>query len=66
LADGRSLKALTVRVALIVAVEVLGLVALLVFAATVAIPWAAPPPNLPTPTVPQGALPDCPPGLRGC
>jgi len=66
LADGRSLKALTVRVTLIVAVEVLGLVALLVFAATVAIPWAAPPPNLPTPTVPQGALRDCPPGLRGC
>lgn len=54
------------RVTLIVAVEVLGLVALLVFAATVAIPWAAPPPNLPTPTVPQGALRDCPPGLRGC
>jgi hypothetical protein len=53
-------------VALIVLVEVVGLVALLLFAANVAIPWAAPPPNAPTPTIPLDALRDCPPGLRGC
>ncbi|HET6316188.1 MAG TPA: hypothetical protein VFG86_07005 [Chloroflexota bacterium] len=54
------------RVALIALVEVVGLVALLVFAATVAIPWAAPPPSSPTPTIPFGALHDCPPFLHGC
>jgi hypothetical protein len=55
-----------VRVALIVIVEVTALVALLLFAAHVAIPLAAPPPTLATPTIPQGALHDCPPVLRGC
>ncbi len=55
-----------VRVALIALVEVVGLVALLVFAATVAIPWAAPPSSSPTPTIPFAGLRDCPPGLRGC
>jgi hypothetical protein len=56
----------SMRVAVIVAIEVVGLVVLLMFAANVAIPWAAPPPNLPTPTVPLGGLRDCPTGLRGC
>jgi hypothetical protein len=54
------------RVALLIAVEVIVLLMLLVFAANVAIPWAAPPPIQATPTVPEGALRDCPPTLRGC
>ena len=55
-----------VRVALVVGVEVAVLLGLLVFAATIAIPIAAPPPNRPTPTVPEGALRDCPIAVRGC
>jgi hypothetical protein len=55
-----------VRLALVVILEVVALAALLVFAATVAIPLAAPPPSLSTPTIPQGALRDCPVALRGC
>jgi hypothetical protein len=56
----------TVRVALLVGLEVVVLLALLVVAATVAIPLAAPPPSLPTPTLPLGALRDCPVAVRGC
>jgi hypothetical protein len=55
-----------VRLLVIVVLELVAIVGLLVFAATVAIPLASPPPNLPTPTLPAGALRDCPPGLRGC
>ncbi len=54
------------RTAVIVVVEVVALVGLLIFAATVAIPLAAPPPNRPTPTVPPGALLDCPRAVPGC
>jgi len=54
------------RLTLIVVVEVLLVVGALVFAATVAIPIAAPPPNLPTPTLPIGAVRDCPVALPGC
>jgi hypothetical protein len=54
------------RIALIVLLEVVALVALLVFAANVAIPFASPPPNRPTPTLPSGALIDCPRAAPGC
>jgi len=54
------------RVVLFVVVEVVVLVGLLIFAATIAIPIAAPPPNQPTPTVPAGALSDCPVRVPGC
>ena len=54
------------RVAAIVVLEVVVLVALLIFAANIAIPFAAPPPNRPTPTVPPGALVDCPRSVPGC
>jgi hypothetical protein len=54
------------RVVVLIVIEVVVLVGLLIFAATIAIPIAAPPPNQPTPTVPAGALKDCPLGVRGC
>jgi hypothetical protein len=54
------------RIAMIVVFEVVTLVALLVFVATVAIPFASPPPNRPTPTAPTGALLDCPRSVPGC
>ena len=44
------------RVALLVVLEIVGLVALLVFAATIAIPFAAPPPTRPTPTLPRACF----------
>jgi hypothetical protein len=54
------------RVVVLIVIEVIVLVGLLVFAATIAIPIAAPPPNQPTPTLPVGALHDCPVGVPGC
>jgi hypothetical protein len=54
------------RVALLVVLEIVGLVALLIFAATIAIPFAAPPPTRPTPTLPPGVFLDCPHSVPGC
>jgi hypothetical protein len=51
------------------AVALIGLVAalaVLVLVANVVIPFAAPPPNRPTPTIPAGALLDCPRAVAGC
>jgi hypothetical protein len=62
----RTLSRSGLRVAAIVLVELVGLVALLLFAANVVIPLAAPPPNLPTPTLPLDALRDCPRIVPGC
>ena len=54
------------RVALLVLLEIVGLVALLIFVATIAIPFAAPPPTRPTPTPPPGVFLDCPHSVPGC
>jgi hypothetical protein len=55
-----------VRVGLVVAVEVLALLGLLVFVATVVIPVAAPPPARATPALPAGVLFVCPRLAPGC
>jgi len=47
-------------------VELLVLVALIILAATVVIPFAAPPTGSPTRGVPAGALRDCPRQVPGC
>jgi hypothetical protein len=54
------------RVGVLVVVEVLALVGLLVFVATVVIPFAAPPATRPTPVAPAGVLVDCPRLAPGC
>jgi hypothetical protein len=54
------------RLALMVVVEVVGLLALLILVANVIIPLAAPPTAPPMPTVPPGALRDCPMLVPGC
>jgi hypothetical protein len=54
------------RTALVIVVSAAAVTGLLVFAALVAIPIAAPPPSLPTVTIPQGALRDCPNAVPGC
>jgi hypothetical protein len=54
------------RLAILVALEAVGLLVLFVFVAVVVIPLAAPPPAPITPTLPSDALHDCPRGLPGC
>jgi hypothetical protein len=45
---------------------VVALIALIILVANVVIPLAAPTPGAPTPTVPAGALRDCPRLVPGC
>src|SRR6266516_4052424 len=54
------------RLAALVVVEVVALLVLLAVVANVVIPLAAPPTAPPMPTVPRGALRDCPRLVPGC
>jgi hypothetical protein len=55
-----------VRSALVVVTVAIVVVVLFVVTAGVLIPLAAPPPGLPTMTIPAEALRECPAGIPGC